>query len=255
MASIKYVYNANLAKGTGLINETLTLIEFYEEGDSKESFLNRCISHNILNKSTEHRTKDIINLVFYQRYWNVDYQVVKYLKDLRASGLCLEGLKSILYVYTARANQVFFDFVLELSELNQNQKINNETSKSFLLRAISSGKAPAWSDSIIKRVSSYLISCLKDFDLIDREGFLKMNHPNQMVVNYLLHELYFMGLSDGAILKDKVWKLFGLVENDVITEIEKISFKGTFIFQYSGEIIRIGWNYHNMDEFLKNEYR
>ncbi|QOW09787.1 DUF1819 family protein [Kaistella flava (ex Peng et al. 2021)] len=255
MTAIKYVYNANLAKGTGLINETLTLTEFYKEGDSKESFLNRCISHNILNKSTEHRTKDIINLVFYQRYWNVDYQVVKNLKDLREYGLSLEGLKSLFYVYTARANQVLFDFVLELGESNQNQKINNETSKSFLLRAISSLKAPAWSDSIIKRVSSYLISCLKDFDLIDREGTLKMNHPNQMVVNYLLHELHFMGLSDGAIVQNKVWKLFGLSENDIITEIEKISFKGTFIFQHSGEILRIGWKYHNMDEFIENEYR
>jgi len=70
MKVTKFLYNSNLAKGTGLINETLTLIEFYEENDTKESFLDRCISQNILNKSTAKRTKDIITLGFYPRYWS-----------------------------------------------------------------------------------------------------------------------------------------------------------------------------------------
>lgn len=47
MKVTKFLYNSNLAKGTGLINETLTLIAFYEKNDTKVSFLNRCISQNI----------------------------------------------------------------------------------------------------------------------------------------------------------------------------------------------------------------
>ena len=51
MTKAKYIYNTNLAKGTGLVNENLMLIEFYEETDSKQSFLSRCCAENILDKS------------------------------------------------------------------------------------------------------------------------------------------------------------------------------------------------------------
>jgi hypothetical protein len=250
----KYTYNTNLAKGNGFVNETLTLIEFYEEDDTKQTFLHRCVSQNILDKSTEYRTKDIINLVFYDRFWKSN-NIIKSLKILRENGLSLEALTTLIFIYTARANKVFFDFVLVLNEFFQSKKISNENSKSFLLEAISDNKAPSWSDKMIQRVSSYLISCLKDFDLIDRDGFLKINFPDQKVINYLVHELHFNGKTDAEIVKDDVWKLLGLSEYDVLKEIDKISFRGTFIFQYSGEIIKIGWNYKNMEEFIENEYR
>ena len=40
MAAVKYLYNTNLAKGTGFINESLMLIEFYEEGEECRLSLN-----------------------------------------------------------------------------------------------------------------------------------------------------------------------------------------------------------------------
>lgn len=254
MASIKYPYNTNLAKGTGFINETLTLMEFYEEGDTKQSFLNRCISQNVLNKSTEHRTKDIINLVFFDRYWK-SKNVIFYLRQLRLNGLILESLKTLLYIYTAKANLVFYDFVIESVQYNQNKKITTEDAKSFLLRAISMEMAPSWSNTMIQRVSSYLISCLKDFDLIDNEGHLKISFPDQKVINYLVHELHFQGKKDNEIVADRIWQLLGLTEYETIVEMEKISFRGTYIFQHSGEILKIGWKYQNMEEFIENECR
>lgn len=255
MATRKYLYNSNLAKGTGLINETLTLIEFYEMGESKQGFLNRCTSQNILNKSTEHRTKDIINLVFFDRYWKGNESVILFLKLLRENGLSLEALKSLFFIYTARANQVLYEFTLEIRKLSPSKKITKDTAKSFLLRAISDGKAPEWSDSIIARVSIYLISCLIDFDIIDKGGFLKNSLPDSKVSNYLLHELHFKGYGDEKIIHDSIWSLLGLEFQELIKEIERISFKGTFIFQYSGEILKIGWNYKTMEEFIENECR
>jgi hypothetical protein len=255
MSLTKYPYNTNLAKGTGFINETLTLIEFYEESDTKQSFLTRCIYSNILDKSTEHRTKDIISLVFFYRYWNGTKNVIQSLKELRQNGLSLDGLKSLLFVFTARANRVFYDFVLEINHSTQNDKVTTFTANRFLLNAISLNMAPPWSDSMIKRVSSYLITCLKDFDLLDMEGYLKTGFPDQKVINYLIHELHFEGKRDVEIVRDSIWALFGITENMIIKEMEKISFRGTFIFQFSGEILKIGWNYDNMEEFLKNECR
>jgi hypothetical protein len=255
MKATKYPYNTNLAKGTSFVNETMTLLEFYENGESKQEFLLRCVSENILDKSTELRSKDIINLVFFDRYWKSTNGIVKGLKEMRENGLSLSALKSLMYVYTARANKVFYDFVLELQVSYKNKKITTSIANSFLLKAISLNKAPSWSDSMIKRVSSYLVSCLKDFDLLDSSGYLNIGFPDQKIISYLLHELHFQNKNENEIINDSVWLLLGLSISDIIKEIEKISFKGTFIFQYSGEILKIGWNYQNMDEFIENEYR
>lgn len=255
MASKKYQYSSNLAKGTGLINETLTLIEFYQIGESKQEFLKRCISQNILNKSTEHRTKDIINLVFFDRYWKTEETVIQFLKMMRENGLSLEALKTLFFIYTARANQVLYDFTLEIRSQGTSKKVSKEIAQSFLLRAISDGLAPKWSDSIITRVSSYLISCLKDFNIIERSGYIVNNWPDTKVFNYLIHELHFKGYSDEKIARDNLWELLGLDFHKLIQEIERISYKGTFIFQHSGEILRIGWNYKTMEEFIDNEFR
>jgi len=255
MTSPKFKYNSNLAKGSGLINETLSLIEFYELGESKAEFTLRCISQNVLNKSTEHRTKDIINLVFFDRFWKTNENVVQHLKLLRENGLSLDSIKSILFIFTARANQVLFDFVLELRKERYSKKVTKDTSKNFLLRAISDGYAPAWSDSMISHIASYLISCLNDFGLLDKEGFLKVTLPDSKVCSFFLHELHFKGFGDDKILQDGIWELMGFDVHQLLKEIERISFKGTFIFQFSGEILKIGWLFKNMDEFIDYECR
>lgn len=254
MTKAKYIYNTNLAKGTGLVNENLMLIEFYEETDSKQSFLSRCIAENILDKSTEHRTKDILNQVFFDRFWKTE-NVIPFLKKMRENGLSLDAVKVLFLVYTAKANLVFYDFVVYLNHSPHNKKITSEDSKRFLLQSISEEKAPSWSTSMIHRVSSYLISTAKDFNVLTNDGYLNKKNPDQKVINYLLHELHFQHKSDFEIVGDNLWKLFGMSFHELISEIEKISFKGSFIFQYSGEILKIGWNYNSMEEFIENECR
>jgi hypothetical protein len=167
----------------------------------------------------------------------------------------MESLKSLFFIYTVRANQVLYDFVLEVRQVQQPKKISRETAQGFLLRATSDGKVPVWSDSIIARVSSYLISCLKDFYIIDKEGYIKKKILDSKVCNYLLHELHFKGFSDEKMVHDTIWTVLGLEFHELIKEIERISFRGTFIFQFSGDILKISWKYLNMEEFIENEYR
>ena len=106
-----------------------------------------------------------------------------------------------------------------------------------------------------KRVASYLISCCKDFGLIDKQGDISLFYPDSFVVNYFLHEIHFTGSDDNQILTDETWSILQLSSNETLREIEKISFNGSFIYQYSGELLRISWKYKNMNEFIKNECR
>ncbi|WP_027137225.1 BrxA family protein [Gaetbulibacter saemankumensis] len=249
----KYLYNTNLAKGTGFVNETLELLSFVEEEDDKKSFLDRCVTLNLLGKSTEKRTKDIISLVFFNRYWKEG--LPQQLQAIRESGLGLEGMKQLFLVYTARANPIFKDFIIQQVANKRNYKISNQDSLTFINDAISIGNAPSWSDSMKKRVSSYLVSSCRDFSLIDSKGKISLFYPEGFVVNYFLHELHFSEIDDNQILNDDTWSILQLSKNETLREIEKISFTGSFIYQYSGELLRISWKYKNMNEFIKNECR
>jgi hypothetical protein len=249
----KYLYNTNLAKGTGFINETLELLSFVENEDDKKSFIKRCVTLNLLGKSTEKRTKDIISLVFFDRYWKGE--LPQELHDIRESGLGLEGMKQLFLVYTARANNILKDFIIQVVTNKRNSKILPHDSLTFINDAISVGDAPIWSEIMRKRVSSYLVSCCRDFGLIDNKGKISLFYPESFVVNYFLHEIHFSGIDDNQILNDDTWSILQLTKDEILREIEKISFSGSFIYQYSGELLKLSWRYKNMNEFIKNECR
>lgn len=252
MTEMKLEYNTNLAKGTGFVNETLELLSLVEENDTKTMFLKRCLEQNPLSKSTEKRTRDVVSLVFFDRYWNGE--LPKHLHNIRENGLGLEGMKSLFLVYTSRANGILRDFILEYFSKDK-KVISTVDSARFIDGAISEGIAPVWSESMRKRVASYLISCCKDFNLIDNKGAFQYYVPETFVVNYFLHELHFSGLNDNQILEDSTWGLLQLDTHNLIREIENISYKGSFIMQYSGEILHISWKYQNMNEFIEHECR
>ena len=67
--------------------------------------------------------------------------------------------------------------------------------------------------------------------------------------------MHFRGLSDNSIWQHEDWKLFGLNSQDVISIFERLANQGTFIMQFSGEILSISWKNKSMNEFIKNECR
>jgi hypothetical protein len=66
---------------------------------------------------------------------------------------------------------------------------------------------------------------------------------------YLTFEVHFSGLNDDSILSHGDWRLFGLEPMDVRHELMRVS-RGHFIPQFSGELLRISWNYKTMEEAL-----
>lgn len=55
-------YNCKLGKGCGLIEETLSLLEIYQDGMTIDALLEYVHQSNTLSKCTELRTKDIVKL-------------------------------------------------------------------------------------------------------------------------------------------------------------------------------------------------
>lgn len=251
------IYNSNLLKGTGLIEETLTLIEYYEEDENVLDFYQRIMQYGLLSKSTENRVKDIVRNVFAGRYLVYGISIPKYLKEMRENYASMDVITQLFYIYTCRANLVLSDFIIEVYyplTRKSYSALKASDPKDFIRQALTDGRIPvSWSDSTVNKVSEHIIASLIDFRLIEKDKKILPYRLIELSANYLLHELHFRGFSDFDIWNHNDWKLFGLTSEDVIKEIEKISFSGSFIFQFSGELLRISWQYKNMEEFIKNE--
>jgi hypothetical protein len=251
----KNLYNIDLCKGTGLISESLALFEIYKQNKSKAEMLKGIIDNNLLGKTSEKRISDILEFGLYKRYVSYGAEVPVYLHELRNANISLEKIKQILFIYSCKANPVLLDFVIQVywkTYYTGNRKFEVAYARKFIADAFKSGVIKnKWSDGTIKRMSSYLISTLKDFNLIDSKNNMLNYTISDIAANYLLHILYFHGFNENQILEAKEWMLFGLKSEDEVLEVlKRLSFTGNFVIQHSGEITRITWNNKSMREFI-----
>jgi hypothetical protein len=246
-------YNIDLCKGTGLIQETMILLDVFDENISKKDFLNKVIKENYLAKKSDKRIKDIVDIGFYKRYVNNNGNVPAYLSKLKDNYISLNVFRQIFLIYTTRANLILFDFIMDKywSEINNGTVIfKNNFAKSFLNEIMKHHFEIKWSESTQNKMSSYLMSALVDFKFIEKNGKVIPVFINDITANYLIHELHFNGLSDNQIIGADEWKLFGLDQNEVINIVHRISLAGSFLFQYSGDLFKINWKYQSMNELI-----
>ena len=249
----KSLYNIDLCKGTGMIQESLLLLEKYTPETTKEIFVKNVFESNILVKASEKRIKDIIHNVFYKRFLISDNYVPVYLLQLHRYNVGLDQLIQIMLIYIARSNRIFFDFVTEVYWIKsrENTLITSNEAKLFINEAIKDGRIMLpWSDGTKKRVASYIITTLMDIKFLDKKYKCIPVFLSDKTANYLSHELHFKGYSDEAIANAEEWKLFGYNRYDVTRHFERLAAQGHFIFQNAGDLIKITWNYKNMKELI-----
>lgn len=251
-------YTTGLSKGQGLIPETLALIDIWQPHMITSELVSEVLRKSILSKATALRTKDLVNRAFAGRYLVDGGRPALFLKRLISHSVPLNQLSQLFLIYTARANLILHDFIREvywLKYASGTTHLKREDALDFLESAVNKGNIPQrWSPAVNIKVARYILGCLEDFQLVtpihrgERELLPFMISP--LTTLYLSHELHFQGLSDSAILECPDWELFGLERHDVVRELERVSFVGHFIVQYSGEILRIAWKYKNMEECL-----
>jgi hypothetical protein len=249
----KSVYNIDLCKGTGMIQETLLLLEKYSPDNSKDGFIKEVYDSNILVKSSEKRIKDIIHNVFYKRFVINDNYVPVYLLKLHRCNVGLDQLIQIMLIYIARSNRIFFDFVTDVYWIKskENTLVTSNEAKLFINEAIKDGRiALSWSDGTKKRVASYIVATLMDVKFLDKKYNCIPVFLTDKTANFIAHELHFKGCSDEAIATAEEWKLFGYIRYDVIRHFERLAAQGHFIFQNAGDLIKITWKYNNMEELI-----
>ena len=250
-------YTTQLQAGLGMIDETRLLFSLWEPGLNASNLYQKALLSGVFPNVSARRLRNIVAECFSPRYLHADDYPIRLLKKMEPD-LSSAEFSQLLFLFTARANLIFADFVKSVywtRYSNGQESINIEDARKFVIDANQHGKSvKTWSDSTVKRISAYLIGCCLDFGLVD-----KGHNNNRKIISYrilpkttvlLAYDLYFSGLGDNAIIAHPDWQLFGLQKEDVKDELKHPSLNRFFIVQTAGDLTRIGWTYKNWEELL-----
>jgi len=251
-------YTTQLASGLGMIPETADLLRVWVPGTIPARLSELVVREGVFARTTARRSRNLVGEMFAPRYLannGVAAERLKYLQEHRFSH---KSLIQLFFLYTARAQRIFADFVTEVYWPKYSAgaaSLSLRDAEAFINRGLDSGKMVSrWSAPTIKKNSSYLIGCCSDFGLIKKGS--RVDHPIQRVsirhdvALYLAHDLHFSGLSDMAVIRSRDWLLFGFESGEVITHLKSLAHDGHFVIQSSGELVQISWKYKNMEDCL-----
>lgn len=253
--STRRPYTTQLGAGLGLVDETKSLLTLYQPGMTAAELYDQALSSGLFPMVSARRLKNIVTDCFSPRYLKTG--AAEYLKKL-ITPLPSVAFTQLLLYHTASVNSILHDFITEIywsKYSGSHDSIDSEDAQNFVLAAVREGKTfKPWSDTMIKRVSSYLLGCCADYGLLSSGRVSKRTiQPvtiQQTTVLYLSHWLHFSKLSDNTNIHHEAWKLFGLEPIDVIEELKKLSKNGWMIVQSAGDITRISWQFKTMEDVI-----
>jgi hypothetical protein len=249
-------YTTQLQAGLGLLDETRLLLLVYQPGMTVSQLYEAALASGRFPLVTARRLRNIVAECFAPRYLR-DPQVAEILKSL-VDRFTVPELNQLLFIYTARANLVLADFVREVYWARYSAGRNDlelEDARTFVANSVREGKTQKpWSETTIKRISSYLMGCCSDYGLMTTIGRKQRSIAAYRILPkvaaYLAYDLKLSGLGDNQIVASPDWELFGLERADVRDQLKRLSLQGLLIFQAASDVVHLGWTYKSMEELI-----
>ncbi len=255
---IAAMYTTQLQAGLGMIDETGSLLNLWGEGMGVPELSKLALDNGVFPTMAARRVRNVVAECFAPRYLVNDGQPAVLLQQLKPK-IQHNELRQIYFIYTCRANEILADFVTQVYwpfYAAGKSEIQKQDAVDFVVRSNQDGKTKKlWSESTIKRVSSYLVGCCGDFGLLEggaRKSTRRFDSFNiqRMAALFLCHELHFAELGDNAVAGHSNWRLFGLEKFDVVELMKSLSMDGHLLVQSAGGVVNIGWKYNNMQEVI-----
>lgn len=249
------MYTTQLQAGLGLVDETKLLLSLYEQGISAPQLYERALSSGVFPLVSARRLRNVVVECFSPRYMKTGAAVfLKALSDQVPSSV----MTQLFMYYTCNANKVLADFVRDVywdRYAGGRNTLSTDDARDFVTHAVREGKTQkVWSDTTVKRVSSYLMGCCADYGLLaSSRGSSRSIQPtrvHEFTVLYIAYLLHFDGVGDNAILNHEDWKMFGLEPLDVKEEFKRLARRGWLILQSAGDVTRITWSIKSMEEVI-----
>lgn len=255
MAAANQRYTTKLGAGLGLIEETNALLALWSPGMSTGDLHRVALASGRFPTVTARRLRNIVMECFAPRYLVCGGAPAMHLKQLATAFTPLE-VQQLMFIYTCRANCILGDFVRQVywtRYAGGYATLTNDDARGFIQRAIDDEKTSMrWADTMVSRVSAYLVGCCADYGLLergrrsDRKILPFRISPN--VAAYLAYDLHLReGAGDNRLLDHEDWQLFGLSRQDVLEELKRVGLRGLLIVQAAGNAVRISWKYADME--------
>ena len=250
-------YTTQLGAGLGLIEENLSILKLWEPGDVAADLIEKALESGEFPNITARRLQNIITECFATRFLKQTTPAANYIKPLTTK-VSSHTLNQLFYLYTARANLIFRDFITQIyweKYASGHSELDRENAFEFVYRATLDGKTKnLWSESTIKRNASYLMSISEDFKLLrSRNRQAKKFTPIRIETTtsiYLAYDLHFQGIADNNLLNHPDWQLFGLQAEDVREELKRLAVHKYWIIQTAANVVSISWAYKTMEEVI-----
>jgi hypothetical protein len=251
----QHFYTTQLQAGLGLTEETQGLLGLWQQGMGTQDLFNTALDSGEFPNVTARRLRNIVAECFAPRYLNPAPQPAKWLKVLNHR-VSSRALNQLFFIYTARANLILRDFVTNLyweRYASGYTEVSSEDSTEFVQRATYDGKTKKlWSETTIKRLSSYLLSACVDYQLLQpltrvaRQITPIRIDPCAIVI--LAYDLHLQGIADNNIINHPDWLLFGLQPEDIRDELKRLGVNKFWIIQTAADVVSISWTYKTMEE-------
>ncbi len=251
----KIRYTTQLQAGLGLIEETKSLLSIYKPGMTVTELYDAALESGLFPMVSARRLKNIIGECFSPRYLKTDS--ARFLKPISKNAPA-HVFNQHLFVFTALANQILFNFIIEIywnRYAGGRDMLSIDDARDFVSQAVNEGKTQKpWSETTIRRVSSYLIGCCADYGMLSSKRSpvrqiqsIRLEEYTLLFFSYWLH---FQQMGDNRIIKHDLWQLFGLTPDDVREELKRISKKDWLIVQSAADVTRISWRFNSLEEVV-----
>ncbi len=250
-------YNARLTAGLGMLEETQQLLSLWKPGMNGSALTTAALESGLFPGSSARSLKNMIGDAFASRYLTQNGEPANLLKAILAADMTVV-FRQLCLVFTCRAHRILADFITDVywsSYAAGKDVISNEESLEFVRRINSEGHTVTpWTDSIQRRVASYLTGCCADFGLLE-SGMKKVRRIlpfriDARTVAVLAYERHFSGLSDNAVLSDNAWALFGSDQREVLSELQRWARRNLLLIQTGAELVKIDWTCKSMREVI-----
>jgi hypothetical protein len=251
-------YTTQLQAGLGMIHETMDLLRLWEPGDNASTLAQKAVGSGVFSRTTARRARNIASEMFAPRFLNGFGPPALFLKQIAERRHEDEDLSQLFFLYTARAQSVFEEFVTGVywpKYSAGSRTLNRSEAETFIRRALDNGRMQKrWTESTIRRVSGYLMGCCSDFGLVVRAGkserAIRRFVIRPRVALYLAYELHFSGNSDLAVTRHCDWRLFGMEPMEVTNQFKALAQDGHLIVQATTDLVHISWRYTSMESYL-----
>lgn len=249
---------SNFTKSSGLLADMNLLLAHWDESKTVEENFGEAIRRNLFGKATRNRVAILLR-IFHRRYLPTN-GTARAFRVFVGSHLPSEVTDRVVYYYTALAEPVLYDFVVEYLFplfLRGEQMVTTNHALEFLREVSDAGKTEGkWeSQATRRRAAQGLLSTLRDLGVLSGakgspHKILAPKHLHVLAFAYIAFHIKRTELSGEKLIHHLHWRLFFLQTLDVERYFAEASAEKLLTYQAAGSIIRIEFPTTDFEEYV-----